>query len=137
MSFPFEEDLEEGIEILEVSQNFSEAAEYGIDFETGQLTGEIVTGIEAVKCWCYLALRTARYRHVAFSWDYGSEIEGLIGRSNKASYIKAKAEEMVKDCLLENPHVRAIENFECWSDGDTITYTFIVDTDYGEAELHV
>lgn len=137
MSFPFEQDLEDGIEIIEESQDLTEAVEYGIDFETGQLTGELVTGLEAVKCWCYLALQTPRYRHVAYSWDYGSEIEDLIGRSNQAAYIKAKAEEMVRDCLMENPHIQAIENFECQTDGDRITYTFIIDTDYGEAKIHV
>ncbi len=137
MSFPFEEDLEEDITVNDDAQSFYEPIEYGIDFKTGKLTGEIVTGLEAVRCWCYLALRTPRYRHVAFSWDYGCEIESLIGKFNKAAYIKAKAEEMVSDCLLENPHIQSIKDFDCTADDDRITYMFIIDTDYGEASIYV
>ena len=37
--------------------------EYGIDFKTGQLTGEIVEGLEAVKVWIWLVLQTPRYRY--------------------------------------------------------------------------
>lgn len=37
--------------------------EYGVDFQTGQLTGKIVEGIEAIKVWIWLCLHTERFRH--------------------------------------------------------------------------
>ena len=36
--------------------------EYGIDFETGQLTGEIVEGIEAVKVWIWCCVNSRGHR---------------------------------------------------------------------------
>ena len=42
--------------------------EYGIDFNTGQLTGRIVEGIEAIKVWVWLCLRTQRFRYPIYSW---------------------------------------------------------------------
>ena len=35
--------------------------EYGIDFKTGQLTGEIVEGIEAIKVWIWMCLHTQHF----------------------------------------------------------------------------
>ena len=69
--FPF--DIDEGEEILTDEEDEVEYKEYGIDFETGQLTGKVVTGIEAVRVWAYLALNTAKYRFEQYSWDYGNE----------------------------------------------------------------
>ena len=34
--------------------------EYGLDFKTGQLTGEIVEGIEAIKVWIWNCLHVQR-----------------------------------------------------------------------------
>ena len=45
--------------------------EYGIDFATGQLTGKIVEGLEAIKVWVWLCLHTERFRHAIYSADYG------------------------------------------------------------------
>ena len=55
--------------------------EYGLDFETGQLTGEIVEGIEAIKVWIWLCLHTQRFRWPIYSWDYGADLEQYIGQS--------------------------------------------------------
>ena len=41
--------------------------EYGVDFRTGQLTGKIVEGIEAVKVWIWSCLHTERYRYAMMS----------------------------------------------------------------------
>ena len=44
--------------------------EYELDFETGKLTGRIVTGVDAICVWAYLALKAKRYRWVIYSWYY-------------------------------------------------------------------
>lgn len=54
--------------------------EYGIDFTTGQLTGQIVEGIEAIKVWIWNCLHTQRFRYPIYSWDYGADLEQYIGQ---------------------------------------------------------
>ena len=49
--------------------------EFEIDFATGQLTGRIVEGLDAIKVWIWLALQTPRYRYPIYTWDYGNEFE--------------------------------------------------------------
>lgn len=95
-----EDDIIEDIEETEETPR-----EFGVDFTTGQLTGVIVEGIEAIKVWCYLALQVARYRFHICSWTYGSDIEELYGQGFSAGHIKSEMRRMIKECLLENPHI--------------------------------
>lgn len=105
--------------------------EYGIDFVTGQLTGEIVEGKEALKVWIWLALHTPRYRHYIYTWDYGNEFESLIGQGYSEEYTKTEARRMTEECLLANEHIRGITDFYINMEGDTLTISFTADTLYG------
>lgn len=100
-------------EILEdLEEELETPKEFGIDFTTGQLTGEIVEGIEAIKVWCYLALRIARYHFFICSWDYGSEIEDLYGQGFSAEHIESEAARMIEDELLPIEFIDDYENGE-------------------------
>lgn len=132
--FPF--DIED--EDVEVEEKEEEVyKEYEIDWETGQLTGRIVEGLEAVKVWIYLALQTERYVFEQFTWDYGNELSTLIGTSNNQEYLQMEVKRMVKDCLSVNEHITDIDNFQCEVEDEKITITFTAVTDYGEVDINV
>ena len=126
----FIEDDEDLIE--EYEEELPEPREYEIDLKTGQLTGRIVTGIEAIKIWIYLALNTPRYRYTIFTWNYGNESEDLIGKG----YTK-ELERMTEECLLECPYIRSISNLETQFNKSMLTITLTVNTDYGEFRQEV
>lgn len=111
--------------------------EYGIDFSTGQLTGVKVTGVEALKVWAWNALKTARYRFETNDWVYGSELDTLIGQSNSVDYVASEAERMVEECLTTHPMITGISNFDFVSDGEKLTISFRILTDYGDDEMEV
>ena len=48
--------------------------------ETCNVVGEC-DGLEAVKQAVYNILNTERYRYIIFSWNYGVELQDLIGKS--------------------------------------------------------
>lgn len=106
--------------------------EYGIDFNSGQLTGEIVEGLEAIKIWVWLALQVPRYRYYAYTWDYGSEFEDLIGQGYSNGYIESESRRMTEDCLLINSDIQSISDFHVSVEKDTLTISFIVNTVYGD-----
>lgn len=112
-------------------------AEYGINYETGQLTGEIVYGLEAVKVWIWLVLHSERFRYPIFSWQYGAELERYVGRGYSQEYLNDAVKNAVKDCLKVNPHIKRIEDFSCKMENDRLKIEFTVRTDYGEANIHV
>ena len=130
--FPFDIEDEEVLEDDE--KELTIPVEYEIDFETGQLTGKKVYGKDAIKVWIWNALATSRYRYDHHSWEFGHELENLIGTTNDADYVKACAKGMIEECLKVNPHIIGISNFKCASDGDSVVCSFTVITDLGEIE---
>lgn len=130
--FPFElEELEE-LEEIEVKK---EIVEYEIDFQTGQLTRKLVKGLEAVKTWVWMALQTARYRYQIYSWNYGNELENVLGTSYSQEYLESELQFLIKDCIFENEHIKEIKEFQCIKENDAIRISFFVVTEYGEGEI--
>ncbi len=124
---------DEGIE--ELKEETKTPKEYGIDFKTGQLTGEIVEGKEAIKVWIWLALQTPRYRYYIYTWDYGGEFEDLLGQAYTEEYIEAEAQRMTEDCLLVNENIQSITEFSVNMASDTLTISFTANTIYGNIEF--
>lgn len=128
--------IEDEEEIEELEEEIKPPKEYGIDFKTGQLTGEIVEGKEAIKVWIWLTLQTPRYRYYAYTWDYGNEFEDLIGRGYTEEYIEAEAQRMTEDCLLVNEDIQSISEFSVSMEKDVLTVSFIANTIYGDIEFN-
>jgi Protein of unknown function (DUF2634). len=131
MSFPFDTE-----EVNTVDTNTT-LLEYAVNFDKGRLTGDIVEGQEALKIWIYLALKCTRYRYVIYSWDYGNELESLIGNSFSREYLEAECKDMVENCLLVNEKIKSIDNFEITLDNDQLKLSFIANTIFGEVEINV
>ncbi|MBO5093921.1 MAG: DUF2634 domain-containing protein [Lachnospiraceae bacterium] len=126
----------ENAAVLAEKEKKNTPKEYEIDFETGQLTGRIVEGIEAIKMWVWLALQTPRYRHYIYSWDYGNEFDDLIGLGYTEEYIETEARRMTEDCLSVNENIQSISGFAVNMEKDILTITFTVNTIYGDIEFN-
>ena len=131
--FPF--DLEEE-EINPVSAE-KEPSDYEIDLRTGKLTGRIITGLDAIKQWVVLTLSTDRYFYNQFSWNYGSELNSLIGQNYEKALIESEARRMVEDALSPNRDILGIEDFECTFENDKLTVKFRLLTNYGGGDIVV
>ncbi len=137
MMFPFlDEELDGEEEAAELEEDEEQLLplEYGVDFETGQLTGQIVEGAEAVKVWAWLALQTPKFRYYVYPNEYGQEFEDVLGQGYTKAYVEAELERMVEETLLVNPYVTGIEGFSCETDGDRAKVSFAIVTDFGEEE---
>lgn len=111
--------------------------EYAIDFETGELTGGIVEGKEAVKVWIYKALKTTRYVHDIYSWDYGHDLDNLIGKDYDKGFVNSEVERIITDTLTIHPNIKRCYDFTVTFNGDCISVIFTVDTDFGEVTVNV
>lgn len=109
--------------------------EYGVDFQTGQLTGKIVEGIEAIKVWIWLCLHTERFRHAIYSSDYGTSLEQYIGHMLSEEYINTDCESEISDALLINEYIESIEEFEVVRNFDSLNISFRVVTKFGSIEV--
>ena len=132
MMFPFVDNEED-----EQEESLYIPKEYGINFETGQLSGKIVEGYEALLVWAWLALKTPRYRYYIYSEDYGQEYEDLIGKSYSIELTDSELERMTEECLTENPYITGIEKFSCEKNEEKVTVSFSLITELGDGEVSI
>ncbi len=96
---------------------------------------QIVTGLEAVKVWAWKALHTERKRWKIYTWDYGSDIPQLIGKSYTSDTKVAEARRCVRECLLINPYITSVHSISVESEGAELSIQATIDTIYGEATI--
>lgn len=109
--------------------------EYGIDFKTGQLTGEIVEGIEAIKVWIWNCLHTQRFRYPLYSWNYGADLEQYIGQTVTEEFLNADCEDEIREALLVNPYITGIEDFKVTFENGHLSLSFTAVTKFGNTEV--
>jgi hypothetical protein len=132
--FPFDiDDAELDVEVEEDK----EPSDYEIDFETGKLTGRIITGLPAIKQWVMIVLGTDKYYYTQYSWDHGCELRDLIGKGFKQDYIESEVKRIITDALSMSKDIKGISNLEVSYEGDTLTAAFTLDTIYGSEEVMV
>ena len=97
----------------------------------------IVEGKEAIKVWIYKAIKTVRYQYPVYSWDYGCEINSLIGQNYTKGITKSESERYIKEALLINPYITDIKIIDINFSNDILSVSIQVDTIYGEVRLNV
>ena len=110
--------------------------EYAFSFEDSKLTGKILEGKEALKVWIYKALLTTRYTYPIYTWDYGQDLDELIGQGYEKGFVESEVERRIKECLL-NDKIRGCSNFEISLVNDNLKVSFTVETIYGEVAINV
>lgn len=95
-----------------------------------------ISGAAAVKTWIWRALRTARYQHEIYSWDYGSELESLVGQAYTPALKEAEAPRYLRECLLTNPYITEIKNISVSFEDGRLSVGGTVETIYGEVSIN-
>ncbi len=111
--------------------------EYEFDFTNNTLTGKILEGKAALRMWIYKALLTKRYIYPIYSWDYGQDLDELIGQGYETDYIKSEVERRIQDCLMINEHIKGCSNFDMNLINDKLQISFTVSTTFGEVAINV
>lgn len=134
MIYPFieEDDIDEGN-----IQDIPIPREYGVDFKTGQLTGRVVEGLEAVMVWVWAALKTAKGRYYIYSEDYGQEFDSLVGMTDTEGLAEMEYQRMIEECLEQNGYIEGIDEYEFYMDGDRAIIHFRLVTMFGEGIVDV
>lgn len=95
-----------------------------------------VTGARAVLVWAWNALHTRRFAHDVFSTNYGHDFERLIGRPYSDGVRQSEAIRILRDTLLVNPYITAVEQVEVAFEGSTLHLTARLKTIYGEEPIN-
>ena len=92
-----------------------------------------VDGIEAVKQMIYKTLMTDRYRFEIYDWNYGVELDDLLGKPKE--FVKAELPRRIEDALIIDDRVEEVTDFEFTDiDKTTLAVKFMVKTIFGNVE---
>lgn len=107
---------------------------YRLDFRTNRIMGR-VDGIEAVKQAIFKILNTERYEYLIYSWNYGVELNELIGEDLEVAYTELSAR--ISEALLQDERILSVEAFSFEKiDKQTLQVNFHVETVEGELALN-
>ena len=98
---------------------------------------KIVYGNEGIKVWIYKAIKTNRYQHEIYTWDYGCEIESLIGKGFQIGFIKSETKRYIEEALVINPYITKINKINVDFNKDVLTAYIDLDTVYGRINMYV
>lgn len=85
--------------------------------------------IEAMKQAIFKIINTPRYKYLIYSWDYGIELEDLIGEA--IPYVYALIEQRIKEALLHDDRITDVYDFEFSNNEGSVLCIFTCDTIYG------
>lgn len=111
--------------------------ELAFDFATGEFILEdgkpkVVEGIEALKIWIEKALRTARYRWPIYSFNYGNELEDIIGLDIPRPVLESEVKRVIREALIYDDRIEDVRDFIIERSGDQLKVTFTVVTVLGD-----
>ncbi len=115
---------------LEVKNEPSKS--YKMDIDPEIINGS-VDELAAVKQAVYKILNTERYLYPVYSWDYGVELDDLLGEP--ADYVCAELERRITEALTQDDRIESVDGFEFdLSEKKTVKASFSVRSIYGSFE---
>lgn len=111
--------------------------ELAFNFEIGDFIYQdgkpkVVEGIEALKVWIEKAIRTARYRFPIYSFQYGCELEDIIGLDLPRAVLESEVQRVIKEALIYDDRIEDVRDFIIERGGDWLKVTFTVITALGD-----
>ena len=106
---------------------------YAMDLKNGRIIG-YTDGQEAMKQAIYKILQTERFEYLIYSWNYGIELNAVVGKSFQvfASEIKR----VIREALLADSRITDVTDFEVAQiDKRTASVKFTAETIFGEIPI--
>ena len=71
--------------------------------------------------------------HIIFSWNYGVELQDLIGKP--MDYVMVEVERRITEALTQDDRIDSVDNFEFEVHRKTLIVKFTVHTKFGNAKI--
>lgn len=104
--------------------------------EEEMLLSGYAEGLDAVKQTIFITLNTERYQCPIYSWDYGVELNDLVGKP--MTYVSSEIQRRVKDALCTDDRIIGCSDFSFEiTDKRKLSVRFTVLTIYGNTDAEV
>jgi phage baseplate assembly protein W len=106
---------------------------YKLDSFNGRITRKI-DELESIKQAVFKILQTERFENVIYDANYGVELAGFIGKPK--DFVKNDIERTIKDALLADERILAIESFNVIDDvKDNFKIEFKINSIFGNIDF--
>lgn len=106
---------------------------YYVNRDTGRIVS-MVDGADAMLQAIIKILSTERYFWIIYSWNYGVELNSLVGQD--PNYTTSEIKRRTTDALMIDDRVNDVTNFAFYqTEEDDLTVTFTVNTIYGDIPI--
>lgn len=98
----------------------------------GRIVG-FIDEIEALKQSIELILCIERYEYLIYSWNYGSELKGLIAKDKDIA--ESEFKRRVKEALSQDDRIKDVDNFIFEYEEDSVLAGFTIFSIYGDFQV--
>lgn len=103
-------------------------------YESGQGDEEnFIDSVKAMEQAIFCILNTERYEYLIYSWDYGVEMQEIIGIDE--DILLSEIERRITEALLSDSRVVSVYNFDFEKNKKEVLCNFSVSTIYGDLEI--
>jgi hypothetical protein len=112
----------------EVEETIAPSRTWLLDFDKRRVSG-MTDELGAIKQAVFKTLQTDRFQHLIYSFDYGHEMMGLLGKS--PIFVQSEVNRTIHEALLQDDRIQAVENIQSTVTGDCLLVQFTVLTIFG------
>lgn len=103
-----------------------------LSFDEGDSDG-FIDDLKAMEQAVFCILNTERYEYLIYSWDYGSELQDVIGMDT--DIVLSEIERRITEALLADSRILSVDDFDFETNKKEVLCTFSVSTIYGDLEI--
>lgn len=100
-----------------------------------RITGTISDALQTIQQAVYCILSTERCKYAVYSWDYGVELNDLMGRA--AIYVRSELKRRIYEALVVDDRIIGVDNFQFEEQRDALHVTFTVNTEAGNFDYEM
>ena len=115
-----------------VQESAPAVKDFYLHLETKQVAG-FVDGKEGAHQAAWLILHTERFHHEIYSFDYGTQLEDLMGRGD--GFLFSEIKRRVTEALMMDERLVDATNFEFLRRGNRVSVRFVLHTRYDALEM--
>lgn len=106
---------------------------YKLDLDAGRVAG-MVDGVDAMKQVILKILLTERFAYLIYSWNYGIELNAVVGKSYQV--FSSEIKRVITEALLADSRITAVTDFKAEQiDKRSARVCFTADTVFGPIEI--
>ncbi len=119
---------------IDVDIQLTEIAYSGLTYKLSdrKIQGK-VDGLQSLEQAIYKVLSTEKYEYPIYSFNYGIELENLIGKD--VIYAKVELKRRISECLMQDNRIISLNNFEISTSEDNLLCSFDVTSVYGMVKI--